>query len=60
MSRDCDEKYQVPLLKVFIYMEKGLVTESLISLLNIMCGWKEIRSHGSNLAGDHITTGVGI
>ena len=40
MSRPFDETCQVPFLRVFRWMEKGLWAENGISLLNIMWGWK--------------------
>ena len=46
MIIDCDEKCQVPLLRVSRWMEKGIGPANAIYFLNIMWGWKAISLRG--------------
>ena len=45
LRRACDDTCWVPLLIVFRWTEKGLGTDLVVYLLNIMWSWKEIITH---------------
>ena len=47
LSRACDEKFRVPLLRVFRWMGKGLGTAPELSLFKIILGSKSISPHPS-------------